>query len=114
MEAAEVLQGSSYPHGCCTLSGDRICGYWRSHVALQVIWGECIAGALYINDFCDIAKQAGFADPRILHQGPVAINDKDIQVRRWLVLLLTPHVFNRRLSSVAMIYGVIANVKSHP
>ena len=47
---------------------------------VQVIWGECIAGALYINDFLRIAKDAGFADPRILHQGPVAIHDADIQV----------------------------------
>jgi arsenite methyltransferase len=46
----------------------------------QVIWGECIAGALYINDFLRIAKEAGFVDPRILHQGPVAIHDHDIQV----------------------------------
>ena len=55
----------------------------RTHTScpgLQVIWGECIAGALYINDFLRIAKEAGFADPRILHQGPVAIHDHDIQV----------------------------------
>ena len=60
----------------------------------QVIWGECIAGALYINDFLRIAKEAGFADPRILHQGPVAIHDHDIQVlgaigRHWMCNLLS-------------------------
>jgi len=47
---------------------------------LQVIWGECIAGALYLGDFLRIAKEAGFADPRILHQGHVSVNDPDIQV----------------------------------
>lgn len=55
-------------------------GVRRLSSAVQVIWGECIAGALYINDFLRIAKEAGFADPRILHQGPVAINDPEIQV----------------------------------
>ena len=49
-------------------------------VKLQVIWGECIAGALYINDFEQLAKEAGFEDPRILHTGPVAVKDAQIQV----------------------------------
>lgn len=56
------------------------CQEAQLHV-VQVIWGECIAGALYTNDFLRIAKETGFADPRILHQGPVAINDPDIQVQ---------------------------------
>ncbi len=51
------------------------------YLPAQVIWGECIAGALYINDFLEIARQAGFADPRILHQSPIAINDRSIQVQ---------------------------------
>lgn len=45
----------------------------------KVIWGECIAGALYINDFLAIAKEAGFSDPRVLQQSPVAIIDAGIQ-----------------------------------
>lgn len=45
----------------------------------KVIWGECIAGALYVNDFMAIAKDAGFKDPRVLQQGPVAIIDPQIQ-----------------------------------
>ena len=49
-------------------------------VKLQIIWGECIAGALYINDFEQLAKEAGFEDPRILHTGPVAVKDAQIQV----------------------------------
>ena len=34
--------------------------------AAQVLWGECISGALYINDFLALAREAGFADPRQL------------------------------------------------
>ncbi|KAI9096897.1 S-adenosyl-L-methionine-dependent methyltransferase [Phlyctochytrium arcticum] len=35
----------------------------RSHEILQ---GECLAGALYINDFLEICRTVGFKDPRML------------------------------------------------
>lgn len=31
-----------------------------------VLHGECLAGALYWNDFLNLAKRAGFADPRLV------------------------------------------------
>eukprot|EP01130_Rhizamoeba_saxonica_P000120 TRINITY_DN10137_c0_g1_i1.p1 TRINITY_DN10137_c0_g1~~TRINITY_DN10137_c0_g1_i1.p1 ORF type:complete len:365 (+),score=74.26 TRINITY_DN10137_c0_g1_i1:32-1126(+) len=31
-----------------------------------ILYGECLGGALYINDFISIAKNCGFADPRIV------------------------------------------------
>eukprot|EP01130_Rhizamoeba_saxonica_P000997 TRINITY_DN10874_c0_g1_i1.p1 TRINITY_DN10874_c0_g1~~TRINITY_DN10874_c0_g1_i1.p1 ORF type:complete len:360 (+),score=64.99 TRINITY_DN10874_c0_g1_i1:45-1124(+) len=33
-----------------------------------VLYGECLGGALYINDFLTIAKKCGFADPRIVEK----------------------------------------------
>lgn len=36
--------------------------------------GECLGGALYWNDFLSIAKSAGFADPRLVADRPLAIN----------------------------------------
>ena len=33
----------------------------------QMLWGECISGALYVNDFLDLTRRVGFADPRELH-----------------------------------------------
>lgn len=30
----------------------------------EILYGECISGALYINDFLNMSKQVGFADPR--------------------------------------------------
>ena len=37
----------------------------------QVLWGECISGALYVNDFLELARRVGFADPRQLHVRPM-------------------------------------------
>lgn len=31
----------------------------------QVLWGECLSGALYWNDFLRLSKNCGFIDPRL-------------------------------------------------
>lgn len=41
----------------------------------EVLWGECISGALYIEDFKRIARRAGFTDPRVMKTGPIVIKD---------------------------------------
>ncbi|MFT4564027.1 MAG: arsenite methyltransferase [Gammaproteobacteria bacterium] len=43
-----------------------------------VLYGECLSGALYWNDFQNIAKGAGFADPRLVSDSPIAITDPAI------------------------------------
>lgn len=40
-----------------------------------VLYGECLSGALYWNDFLDIARGAGFADPRLVRHRPLAIGN---------------------------------------
>ena len=40
-----------------------------------VLHGECLSGALYWGDFDRIAKAAGFADPRLVTDRPLGIND---------------------------------------
>ena len=44
-----------------------------------VLYGECLSGALYINDFLDMAKSVGFADPRQITGRPLEIGDKKTQ-----------------------------------
>lgn len=44
-----------------------------------VIYGECLGGALYWNDFTNFAKEAGFTDPRIVEAAPITIENKKIQ-----------------------------------
>ena len=44
-----------------------------------VLYGECLSGALYWNDFLKLAKQAGFADPRMLEWRPLTIDNRSIE-----------------------------------
>jgi len=45
----------------------------------QVLWGECLSGALYWNDFLNISKSAGFADPRAVESEVITIENKVVQ-----------------------------------
>ncbi|GGX94009.1 methyltransferase [Litchfieldella qijiaojingensis] len=40
-----------------------------------VLYGECLGGALYWNDFLQLAKRQGFIDPRLVTDRPLAITD---------------------------------------
>lgn len=40
-----------------------------------VIYGECLGGALYQQDFLRVATAAGFADPRCFEQRPLTVDD---------------------------------------
>lgn len=40
-----------------------------------LLYGECLGGALYWNDFLQLAKRHGFADPRLVEDRPIAITD---------------------------------------
>lgn len=44
-----------------------------------VLWGECISGALYWNDFLNYAKNAGFTDPRVVEDKPISIENEEIE-----------------------------------
>lgn len=43
-----------------------------------LLYGECLSGALYWNDFINLAKQAGFADPRLVEDRPITIDNAKI------------------------------------
>ncbi|OZG73114.1 methyltransferase type 11 [Hahella sp. CCB-MM4] len=44
-----------------------------------VLFGECLSGALYWNDFVNLAKQAGFADPRLVEDRPLTIDNPKLE-----------------------------------
>jgi len=46
-----------------------------------VLYGECLSGALYWNDFITLAKQAGFADPRLVEDRVLSIENPEIEAR---------------------------------
>lgn len=44
-----------------------------------VLYGECLSGALYWNDFINLSKQAGFADPRLVTDRPLTIENAELE-----------------------------------
>jgi arsenite methyltransferase len=46
-----------------------------------VLYGECLGGALYWNDFLRLARQTGFIDPRLVMDRPLAITDPELAPR---------------------------------
>lgn len=46
-----------------------------------LLYGECLGGALYWNDFERLAKRHGFTDPRLVEDRPIAITDPELAAR---------------------------------
>lgn len=44
-----------------------------------VLYGECLGGALYWNDFLPMAKDAGFLDPRLVASRPIEITHEAVR-----------------------------------
>ncbi len=44
-----------------------------------VLWGECLSGALYWNDFLNFAKNAGFTDPRVVESHPITVENEELE-----------------------------------
>lgn len=47
----------------------------------EVLYGECLSGALYWNDFLTLSKKAGFGDPRRVTQRPLTIENPTLEAR---------------------------------
>lgn len=44
-----------------------------------VLWGECLSGALYWNDFLKFAKRAGFIDPRVVESRALVVENEELK-----------------------------------
>lgn len=47
----------------------------------EVLYGECLSGALYWNDFLGLAKAAGFGDPRLVTRRSLSIENPELEAR---------------------------------
>ena len=45
----------------------------------KVLWGECLSGALYWNDFENLVRECGFVDPRVVNFNQITINNKELE-----------------------------------
>lgn len=46
-----------------------------------VLYGECLSGALYWNDFENLAKKAGFTDPRLVEDDIITIDNAAVEAK---------------------------------
>ncbi|HSR49480.1 MAG TPA: methyltransferase domain-containing protein [Acidobacteriota bacterium] len=46
-----------------------------------VLYGECLSGAFYWNDFLTLSRQTGFQDPRLVEDHPISVDNQDIADR---------------------------------
>eukprot|EP00588_Corethron_pennatum_P014159 CAMPEP_0194267384 /NCGR_PEP_ID=MMETSP0169-20130528/1905_1 /TAXON_ID=218684 /ORGANISM="Corethron pennatum, Strain L29A3" /LENGTH=364 /DNA_ID=CAMNT_0039008209 /DNA_START=37 /DNA_END=1131 /DNA_ORIENTATION=+ len=45
----------------------------------KTLWGECISGALYWNDFQNMARAVGFGDPRLVEDSVITVNNAALE-----------------------------------
>ena len=45
----------------------------------KILWGECISGAMYTNDFVRLCHKVGFTDPRQLESNDIEITDPSLK-----------------------------------
>jgi arsenite methyltransferase len=45
----------------------------------EVLWGDCLSGAMYWNDFQNLAKKCGVIDPRLVEDSPITIENQAVQ-----------------------------------
>ena len=46
-----------------------------------ILYGECLGGALYWNDFEHLARQVGFADPRLVESRRLTVDNPALEAR---------------------------------
>jgi arsenite methyltransferase len=45
----------------------------------EILWGECLGGSLYWNDFLQLSRAAGFIDSRLVTDRILSINNSDLE-----------------------------------
>lgn len=75
-EAYRVLAAGGEMYFSDVYSDRRMPQEAREH---EVLWGECISGALYTGDFRAICHQVGFADPRQVSINEITIQDPELK-----------------------------------
>lgn len=75
-----------------------------------VLLGECLAGALYIEDFRRMISQVGVLDYRVMSRGPLTIEDESIHARIGMIEFqsMTIRAFKVELEDLCENYGHVA------
>ncbi|KAM6264797.1 arsenite methyltransferase [Spheniscus humboldti] len=75
-EAYRVLKPGGEMYFSDIYASQRLSEAVRKH---RVLWGECLAGALYWKDLYSIAEEVGFRPPCLVTASPITIGDKELE-----------------------------------
>ncbi|XP_056350480.1 arsenite methyltransferase isoform X2 [Oenanthe melanoleuca] len=75
-EAFRVLKPGGEMYFSDIYASQRLSEPIRKH---RVLWGECLAGALYWRDLYSIAEEVGFSTPRLVTASPITIGNKELE-----------------------------------
>ncbi|NXS57585.1 AS3MT methyltransferase, partial [Brachypteracias leptosomus] len=75
-EAYRVLKTGGEMYFSDVYASQRLSETIRKH---RVLWGECLAGALYWRDLYIIAEEVGFSPPCLVTASPVTIGNKELE-----------------------------------
>lgn len=85
-----------------------------------VLLGECLGGALYIEDFRRLIAQAGCLDARVVSTSPLALNNPDIELKAGFIKFysMTVRAFKLDLEDRCEDFGQVAHyqgsIAEHP
>ncbi|NXF33696.1 AS3MT methyltransferase, partial [Nyctibius bracteatus] len=75
-EAYRVLKPGGEMYFSDVYASQRLNEAVRKH---RVLWGECLAGALYWRDLYSIAEEVGFSPPCLVTASPITIGNKELE-----------------------------------
>ncbi|NXD91602.1 AS3MT methyltransferase, partial [Chaetorhynchus papuensis] len=75
-EAYRVLKPGGEMYFSDIYASQRLSETVRRH---RVLWGECLAGALYWRDLYSIAEEVGFSPPCLVTASPITIGNKELE-----------------------------------
>ncbi|XP_050194991.1 arsenite methyltransferase [Myiozetetes cayanensis] len=75
-EAFRVLKPGGEMYFSDVYASQRLSETVRKH---RVLWGECLAGALYWRDLYSIAEEVGFSPPCLVTASPITVGDKELE-----------------------------------
>ncbi len=109
-EIFRVLKPGGELYFSDVFAGRRVPKHLRSD---PVLHGECLAGALYFEDFRRMLRDVGCLDYRRVSTRLVAINDVDIEARIGMVdfYSVTVRAFKLPLEDICEDYGEVATYK---
>lgn len=88
----------------------------------EVLWGECLSGSLYWNDFINLVKKCGFTDPRLVSSNNITVKNKELENKLGNIkfysatyrLFKLPNILEPDCEDYGQAVIYKGNIKNHP